>query len=292
MVVYWLVMCLVYLTRHLPLKSCYKLAAGVGDLVYIFWPEGRRNVLANMRQVLAPEATDREIRDTARRSFRNYVRLLVDFARASTTDPATIEARLKATGWEHLDEAFRHGKGVLLVASHLGNWEVAGLALASRGYHVSAVSESFANERIDRLAVESRAAQGIELIPMEYALKRVYTALRRNEAVGLVTDRPLSPDEGTPVQFFGRSITWPSGPAVLALRTGAKIITGCLVRNEDGDYTGEMYPALEFETTDDQDADVQRITQQIVSIQEDLIRRYPDQWYMFRRMWPTVREVG
>lgn len=290
MVVYWLVLCLVYLTRHLPLELCYTVAGGVGDLVYVFWPTGRSNVLANMRQVLGPQAPEREIRDTARRSFRNYLRLLVDFARASTTDPAAVEARLKATGWEHLDAAFQQGKGVLLVASHLGSWEVAGLPLVSRGYRVSAVSESFDNERIDRLAVDSRAAQGIELIPMEYALKRVYAALRRNEAVGLVTDRPLSPDEGTPVQFFGQPITWPTGPAVLALRTGAKIITGYLVRNQDDDYVGEMFPALEFEVTGDRDSDVQRITQQIVSIQEDLIRRYPDQWYMFRRMWPAEPE--
>ncbi|MDH4208171.1 MAG: lysophospholipid acyltransferase family protein [Anaerolineae bacterium] len=290
MVVYWLVLCLVYLTRHLPLKLCYTLAAGVGDLVYAFWPAGRSNVLANMRHVLGPQATEREIRDTTRRSFRNYMRLLVDFARASTSAPTSIEARLKATGWEHLDEAFRQGKGVLLVASHLGSWEAAGLPLVSRGYRLSAVSESLSNERINRLAVESRAAQGIELIPMEYALKRVYAALRRNEAVGLVVDRPLPPDEGTHVQFFGQTITWPTGPAVLALRTGAKIITGYLVRNQDNDYVGEMFPALEFEVTGDRESDVQRITQQVVSIQEDLIRRYPDQWYMFRRMWPAERE--
>jgi lauroyl/myristoyl acyltransferase len=292
MVVYSLVMGLVHLTRRLPLALCYAVAAGVGDLVYVFWPTGRRNVVANMRQVLGPQASDAEIKATAKRSFRNYMRLLVDFARASTTDPATVEERLNAVGWEHLDQAFQHGKGVLLVASHLGSWEIAGLALVNRGYRVSAVSESFDNERINRLAVESRAAHGIELIPMEYALKRVYAALRRNEGVGLVTDRPLPPDQGTPVQFFGRSITWPTGPAALALRTGAEIVTGYLVRNEDNDYIGEMYPALKFETTGDYNLDVQRITQQIVRIQEALIRRYPDQWYMFRRMWPAVRDAG
>ncbi len=291
MVVYWLTLCLLWLTRHLPLKLCYTVAGVVGDLVYVFWPKARKNVLHNLGHVLGPQATNPEITATARRSFRNYMRLLVDFARTSTTDPATVEARLKVTGWEHLDEAFRHGRGVLLVGSHLGSWETAGLALVNRGYRVSGVSESLPNERINRLAVESRAALGIELIPMEYGLKRVYAALRRNEAVGLVTDRPLSPGEGTPVQFFGQSITWPTGPAVLALRTGAKIVTGYLVRNDRGDYFGELYPPLEFEATGDRDSDVQRITQQIVSIQEDLIRRYPDQWYMFRRMWPTVREV-
>ncbi len=286
MIAYWLALCLVFLAQHLPLKLCYWIASIAGDLVYIFWSTGRRNVLDNMRHVLGPEAGEEEIRETARRSFRNYLKLLSDFARITRTDPATLHQRLKGKGWENLDKAFQHGKGVILVASHMGSWDVAGLAMASRGYPVNAVSETLGNERINRLAVEFRAKLGIELIPMEYALKRVFRALRHNEAVGLVIDRPLPPGEGTPVEFFGQRIFWPIGPAVLALRTGAKIITGYLVRNAENDYVGEMYPALEFGVTGDEDADVQRITQQIVRIQEDLIRRFPDQWYMFRRMWP------
>ncbi len=288
MIVYWLVLCLVFLAQHLPLRPCYRIAGIVGDLVYVFWPRGRRNVIDNMRHVLGPEATDREIRATTRRSFRNYLGLLVDFARSSM-EPSALEGKLKASGWEHLDAAFAHGKGVLLVGSHLGSWEMAGVALVKRGYRVSAVSETLGNERINRMAIRFRAARGIELIPMEYALKRVYGALRRNEGVGLVTDRPLPPDEGVLVDFFDQHIPWPTGPAILALRTGARLVTGYLVRNERDDYIGEIFPALDFEITDDQEADVQRITQQLVSIQEDVIRRYPDQWFMFRRMWPSMR---
>jgi lauroyl/myristoyl acyltransferase len=288
MFLYWPVSCLVFITRHLPLRLCYWIAGIIGDLVYVFWPKGRRNVVDNMRHVLGPEASEQEAKDTARRSFQNYLRLLVDFARAAATDPAEIEARLHGTGWEHLDEAFRHGKGVLLVGTHLGSWEAAGVALAGRGYRVHAISETLGNKGINRLAIESRAARGIELIPMEYALRRAYRALRRNEAVGLVTDRPLPPDEGTPVMFFGHQITWPTGPAVLALKTGAKIVTGYLVTNANNDYVGEILPPLDTRASGDHEADVQRITQEIVRIHEDLIRRYPDQWYMFRRMWPKA----
>lgn len=286
MIVYWLVLCLLFLTQHLPLRFCYWVATVGGDLVYFFWPSGRRNVLDNMRHVLGPQATKREIRRIARRSFRNYLKLLVDFARIPVTDPTTIERKLKDDGWENLDRAFQHGKGVILVISHMGSWEVAGAAIASRGYPVKAISESLGNHRINQLAIDLRAKSGIQLVPMEYALKRVFRALRRNEAVGLVTDRPLPPDQGTRVQFFDQRITWPTGPAVLALRTGAKIVTGYLVRTPDDEYAGEIYPPLDLDVAGDGEADVQRITQQIVDIQQNLIQRFPDQWYMFRRMWP------
>jgi len=290
MIIYWLILLPLFLAQRLPLELCYWIASILGDLLYVFWPGGRRNVVDNMRHVLGPEASDKTVRHTARKSFRNYMKLLVDFARIKVTEPATLEDRLEGTGWDNLDKAFQHGKGVLIVGIHLGDWEVAGAALASRGYRINAVSETVGNERINRLAIDVRARLGIRLIPMEFALKRVYKALRRNEAVGLVTDRPLLPDEGVPVDFFGQRIAWPSGPAILALRTGATIVTGYLVRNSDDDYIGEIYPPLEFEATGDHDRDVQLITQRVVSIQEDLIRRYPDQWYMFRRMWPREPE--
>jgi KDO2-lipid IV(A) lauroyltransferase len=53
---------------------------------------------------------------------------------------------------------------------------------------------------------------------------------------------------------------------------------------------GEILPPLDIQTSGDHESDVQRITQEIVRIQEELIRRYPDQWYMFRRMWPKAHE--
>jgi lauroyl/myristoyl acyltransferase len=285
MVFFWLVLCLIYVAQHLPLKLCYLIATIIGDLIYLSWPRGRRNVVHNVRYVLGPDASDDDVKRTARFSFRNYTKLLVDFARIPRLDPATLARRVKTAGWENLDAALEGGKGVILVASHMGSWDVAGAALGSRGYPINAVSESLGNPRINRLAVELRAQLGVKLIPMEYALKRVYRALRDNEVVGIVSDRPLPPEEGTPVEFFGQRITWPTGPGLLALRTGARIVTGYLVRNARDDYIGELYPALEWEVTGDEDADVQRITQQLVRIQEDLIRRFPDQWYMFRRMW-------
>jgi lauroyl/myristoyl acyltransferase len=290
MIVYWLVLFLLFLVQRLPLKFWYWVATIIGDLAYLFWPGGRRNTLDNMRHVLGPEASEEEIKRVARHSFRNYSRQLVDFARVTLIDPSTVEHKLSSNGWENLDQAFQHGKGVILVASHMGNWIVAGVALTDRGYPVSGVYESLANERLDRVIVRFAEHLGAELIPMEYALKRVYRALRRNEAVALVTDRPLPPTEGTPVEFFGQRITWPTGPALLALRTGAKIVVGYLARNADDGYVAQIYPALEFDVTGDEDGDVQRITQQIVRAQEDSISRFPDQWYMFRRMWPRAHK--
>ena len=35
-------------------------------------------------------------------------------------------------------------------------------------------------------------------------------------------------------------------------------------------------------------ADIQRLTQQAIAALEGFIRQYPDQWFMFRPMWPSA----
>jgi KDO2-lipid IV(A) lauroyltransferase len=289
LVTYVLFLGLIFLAQRLPLKVAYGIASLIGDLLFFFWRRGRANAIDNMRHVLGPGAKDLEVRGTAQRSFRNYMKVLVDFARLPRIGDEEVERRVQGEGWEHLDLALRGGKGALLVGTHLGSWDLAGLALAARGHELYVVAERQKNPWLNRIARDWREARGIHLIFMERTLKPLFHALAGNQLVGIVVDRPLPKGEGVTVEFFGQMISWPSGPAALALRTGAQLITGYLVRTLDGHFKGEMFPPLEFRPSGDKFEDLRRLSQKIVTLQEELIRRYPDQWYMFRRMWPSSR---
>ncbi|MFQ5946663.1 MAG: lysophospholipid acyltransferase family protein, partial [Anaerolineae bacterium] len=280
-----------FLARRAPLSLSYRVASLLGDLVYLGWPHGRANAIDNMRHVLGRGASQAEVRRTARNSFRNYFKVLVDFARLWQLDRVTLTRALRGKGWENLDQALAGGKGVLLVGSHLGNWDLAGVALALNNYPVHAVADTqgFGSPRVNRAVLASREAFGIRIIPVEAPLRRIYRALAANEAVGIVADRPPKDSRGVPVTFFGDETRWPTGVASIALRTGAAIVTGYLVRGPDGGFDGEMLAPLAFEPKGDKDEDLRRLTQEIVAVQERLIQQFPDQWYMFRRMWPNGR---
>lgn len=280
---------LIFLAQRLPLKAAYGIASLVGDLLFLLWRRGRASAIDNMRHVLGPGATDLEVCGTAQRSFRNYMKVLVDFVRLPRTSDREVESRVQGEGWEHLDRALERGKGALLVGTHLGSWDLAGLALAARGHELYVVAERQKPLWLDRIARDWREVRGIHLIFMERTVKSLFRALARNQLVGIVVDRPLPEGEGVTVEFFGQMISWPSGPAALALRTGAQLITGYLVRTLDGHFKGEIFPPLEFQPSGDKLEDLRRLSQKIVTLQEELIRRYPDQWYMFRRMWPSSR---
>jgi lauroyl/myristoyl acyltransferase len=62
-------------------------------------------------------------------------------------------------------------------------------------------------------------------------------------------------------------------------------LIGGLVRQPDDSYLGLVDRHIDFEPTGNRERDIQDLTQTIIGSLEKWVRQYPDQWYMFRRMW-------
>jgi lauroyl/myristoyl acyltransferase len=167
---------------------------------------------------------------------------------------------------------------------------MAGALLGSTGVPVYAVADTFEPKKIDDLINGARERAGVRIIKLEtHSLRQIFSALKKNEVVLLLVDKP-EPDEGVAVQFFGETAYLPPGPAAIALKTRAMLMFGyCARRRGDKKFTA-VVEQIEYEhlLTGDKEKDIQIITQQIVSRMEEVIRRYPDQWYMFRQMWPRT----
>jgi KDO2-lipid IV(A) lauroyltransferase len=102
--------------------------------------------------------------------------------------------------------------------------------------------------------------------------------------VALAGDRDFT-EKGLVLDFFGKPAFFPEGPAAFALKTGAVIVPAFMVRNKDDSFTLKVEKPLEFNPTDDKDKDLIESIKRYKSIFEDYIRRYPEQWYMFRKFW-------
>jgi KDO2-lipid IV(A) lauroyltransferase len=213
---------------------------------------------------------------------------MLDFLRLPSLSAGEVEQGLTVEGWEHLEAALARGRGVIFAAVHFGSWDRAAALLGPRGYRAHVLVDTFPLPALDAAIQRTRAVHGLGLIPAEggAALRGVYEALRRNEIVILLVDRPQR-EKGTPVTFFGRRTWLPSGAAMLARRTGAALLHAYLVRRPDPrTFLTVIEPPIAVTTTADRQADEQAITQALVERFERLIQRHPEQWYMFRPMWP------
>jgi KDO2-lipid IV(A) lauroyltransferase len=272
--------------RRCPIRVSHVCAATIASVVYLCWTEKRRNTIENMGYVL-PDAEPAAVRRAALASWRNYGMYLADFLRTADGRAEELANSIEFEGHSAVQEAFACGKGVLLVLMHQGYWDIGGVYFAGLGYPLNAVAETFENRRLNSLVVDARRRYGIKVIPMERAGMRAVRALRRNEALAILMDRPLQKD-GVKVRFFGHETILPDGAARLALRTGAAVLAAAVVRTggPGSRLRGLINADITFARTGDEKEDIRALTEAFLEPHERFIRSYPEQWYMFRRMWP------
>lgn len=263
----------------------------VGDIVFRVRPDQRAMVVRNLRRVLGSGATAREVDRLAHLAYRAYARYWVEGAQLPAVAPAEIVRRLSVDGYEHLVAGMEAGRGVVLALPHLGSWELGGAYLAIKGYPMTAVAERIEPAELFDYFVAQRAAMGLTVVPLgAESGGAVLRTLRQGGLVGLVCDRDLV-GNGVEVELFGERTTMPAGPATLALRTGAALITAAVYSGPGRDHRGVVDPPIDTTRTGSLRADVQRITQEIATRFERAIRRAPEQWHVFQPVWPVDRGV-
>jgi phosphatidylinositol dimannoside acyltransferase len=249
--------------------------------------DSRAHYARNIRRVM-PGLTNAEVRWWTRRAFRNYARYWLEGARLPSVPPETVQARFSIeAGREYLDAGMAAGNGVIMALPHIGAWEWGGAWLALEGYPMTAVAESLEPPELYEWFVSQREAIGLSILPLgPEAGGALLRTLRDGKLVGLLCDRDIA-GNGVEVEFFGERTTLPAGPAALGLRTGAPILPTAVYAGPGRDHTTLILPPVPAERTGRLRDDVARVTQDIAYALERLIRRAPDQWYMFNANWPS-----
>ena len=271
-----------FIALTLPLKVVYKIAIFISDLHYIFADKDRRAVKENLKAIF-PEKSDREIRRIRITMFRNFAKYLVDFFRFSKLDLEYIKRNIKVENIHYVDEVLSKGKGAIALSAHLGNWELGGVVIALLGYPLWAVALPHKDKRVNNFFNFQRESKGLKVIPLGKAVRRCLNVLRENKIVALVGDRDFT-EKGVVLDFFGKPTFLPEGAAAFSLKTGAMIVPGFMLRNKDDTFTLRMERPIEF-VPGDKNKDLEELIISCKTIIEDYIRKYPDQWYMFRRFW-------
>lgn len=266
------------LSRIVPLKAAYRIGGAVSMVLYRLSPREREAVWRNLEAILGGASgavLERGVRDV----YLNFSRYCVDVLYLGRTQEAPNNA-VRFENLAALDRARARKKGVVMLSAHIGNWELAAMALASK-VPLSVIVNPHSDKRIDRFFVDRRLSHGLKIIPVGIAFRRSLAALRKNEAVGINGDRRFS-SEGMKVKFFGRDTILPRGPAFLSLKSGAPVVGGYLVPSADTRYLVRLYDPI---FPDEHSEPV--FKQKVAGLLEDMIRRYPTQWFSFEDLWDS-----
>jgi lauroyl/myristoyl acyltransferase len=245
----------------------------------------------HLRRVLGDDLTDAEVRRWTRRAFLAYSRYWMEGARIPAVPASEVLARMvPPQGMEHLVDGMNAGKGVIMALPHVGSWEWGGAWLALQGYPLLSVAEPVEPPELYDWFVEQREKMGLDIVKLGAGSgPTLLKALRDGRLVGLLCDRDIV-GNGVEVEFFGERTTFPSGPATLALRTGAALLPTVVYSGPGRDHSAVIRPPLNTERTTTLRKDVARLTQEIAYEFEAFVRRAPDQWHLFQPNWPSDTE--
>jgi KDO2-lipid IV(A) lauroyltransferase len=284
---YWLWRLGSWLLGHLPRKLANYGAALTGRVLYVVLPHARRGAYANFSRVIGRRLDDPIMEWLVRRVFHNFAHYLMEVMRFPYVTQAELDERVVLHTDEHFQAARAQQKGIILVSVHFGQMELAAAQLARQYARLTLTAEVLPVKKIYDWLVVERGRHNIRMVPYQQAARTLITALRQNELVGLFLDLGIKYDHaGVPVQFFGRPTNFPAAPILLARHTGAPILPCYALVEADGRVHGYTLPPLCIDAAMDKDECVRLHTQQLASYLEQIVRQHPDQWYIFRRIWP------
>ncbi len=274
--------------RVLPRRLFEFVAVGAGRLYWMSCPSRREIVLRNLLPLFDGDR---------HRSEQACARLFVHFA-CKLGDLWRFEAGARVqdffdtwTGWEGFTGALARGKGVILVTTHIGNWELGAPLLIERGANILVLSNPEPDDHLTAMRIEARARWGIKTMIIgsdPFAFVEVIKHLQEGAIVALLVDRPAEMSSVT-VELFGRPFRASPAAADLARATGCAVIPVYIVRRGTY-YQSHIMPELAYDREVLGSREARRqFTAEILRAFEPVIRQHADQWYHFIPIWPEAQ---
>ncbi|MBD3426003.1 MAG: hypothetical protein GF409_02080 [Candidatus Omnitrophica bacterium] len=272
------------LANMLPLKAGYAIAVFAARVYWFFARRDQVEIKENLRVVLGEDVSEKELDRHVRAIFKNFGKYLVDFFKFTKFTEEYIDKHITVNGKENLDRALEHGKGVIATTVHLGNWELGAAVVGGLNYPINAIVLEHTNKHINEFFNRQRAINNMKPIPLGLSMKECFRALKRNEVLAIAGDKDYT-SGGIYVDFFGKKALIPKGPAAFSVKTGAPVVVTMLTRESDDSFVLTFEEPIIYEPSGDYERDVRKLMGIYLEKFEKYIRKYPNQWYVFRKIW-------
>ena len=268
-----------------------------GRILHALLPIRRRVVHENLRHVYGAGAPPAALRRLAEAHYAHLWQLTVELVRFRLMSAERRRALVRVENPDAFVQAFRAGRGVLVLTGHFGNWEVSTVAgIASypevRGrFHF--VRRPIKPRWLDAWVTRRFHRAGFGVIGKRGSLDAIVQRLEAGDVVVFPFDQFAGRPDGIDVEFFGQPVGTFKSLAILALATGAPVLPAASWREDDGTHVLRFEPPLAAHDDDDTNEAIRLSTRSYNAALEALILRHPEQWWWvhrrFRRANPRRR---
>ena len=260
-----------------------------GKLLYHLLPIRRRVVLDNLQRVFGDRIPAAAVRQLAQAFYGHCARTLGEFIIFPWLSAARRSALIRVENIEAIMQVYERGRGVLVLAGHFGNWEVATVAGIGtfpryRGqFHI--LRRPLSPRWLDRLVTRRFRRAGLGVLPKKGALDAIMERLAATDAVVFILDQHAGGRDGVAVEFFDHPAWTFRSLALISLATGVPVVPVASWREPDGRHVLRFEEALPIIECDDPDEAVRVNTRAYNAALERFVLRHPEQWFWMHRRW-------
>jgi lauroyl/myristoyl acyltransferase len=248
--------------------------------------DNRRGVIRNLQRIRGPQGPLADHRD-ALRTFVEFAYCLTETLEQASPRPRPMQ--VDAPAEIERTDLLPEGRGVVVLTSHFGSWEIAAHLMRRFGRRVNVVMAREANPSVEAFQTELRARSGLRVLHSDsspFASVEMLHALRRGEVVAIQMDRAAPGQVTRPIEFFGAPAPFQYGPFALARVAGVPLWPVFAARLGVRRYRIMPEP-LRTIARDASEEETLAVMRDVVRSFERHVRAHPHQWFQFKPFWDT-----
>jgi len=241
-----LILALLRLLGRLPLALLDTVGAWIGEWMWRLDTRARGVVEVNLDLCL-PALSPAEREQLAHAAMREFGRNVMAMLHAWFATPERVLTAITVIeGEDVLTQALAEGKGVIVLAPHLGNWEVLGVYLGHRYQCTNMYLPARKNIEFADAVLRARVRAGGDAAPADAGgVRTVLKSLKAGRVIGILPDQEpkLAGAEFAP--FFGQPGLTMTLVSNLLQRTGARAVFATCIRQPQGHGYKMVFQAAE-----------------------------------------------
>ena len=267
-------------------KNLYRLSDFFRFLIFDIIHYRRVVIMENLHNSF-PDKSEESIQNIAKKYYQNFTDIIFETIKLRSISKTDLLRRFEFDT-SLLDYYYEQKKNLVVVAGHLGNWEMLNLFASARlSYQIVVVYHELANNTFEDWVKKVRTQFGTEMVPMKDALVKAVEPRDKPFIFILINDQSPIPEKAYWTRFLNQETGVFRGVELIARRLNSPVLYMGVLRNEWKRGFYKFYFNLITESPKDEPKN-SILESQINFLEKDIIKQ-PDNWLWSHRRWKHRR---
>jgi len=281
-----------FLLKILPFFILKKFMFSLAWIAYKVSKKHRHRIISHLEIAFPKNFNLKEKNTIGIHAFINLLDTVFGIMRRDGMAKEKVLENIAFEGSEIIQKYQDEGKNFILVTGHYGNWELLSQSIAIQfNLQLVGVGRKIDSTVMDKILKKNREQFNVEMIYKKGALKESMRVIKEGKTLGILTDQALKPHQSIEVEFFKQRATHTPLASILSRKFDLDLIPAYICTEDYKNYTVKIYKPIKSLKSDNQEKDLAILTQSQASIIEEVITRYPHQWFWMHRRWKGIENV-